>query len=350
MVMRSGADPILADSDKRLESLEAQGIVAEVIFTNVFGLPAFFEPTADPEMGWAGIRAYNRWLADFCASVPNRRAGVAMIDLRDIDAAVKEIKWISQAGLRGGIELHGIAPESGLPSYVAPYYEPLWTACEEAGIPVNHHSDGAGTLREPYPSVPLLIALEAPWFAHRALWQLIFGGVLERHPGLRFVLTEQGTGWIPDVLEMLDYRYESARSGRSARLDFASDVGNLSLSPSEYWARQCFVGASFLNPAECELRHKIGVDKIMWGADYDHPEGTTPFTREALRHTFAGVDAGEVQAMVGDNAARVYGFDLDQLRTVADRVGPTKAEIAKPLEEVPAGALSPAFERVREPW
>ncbi|OOK74544.1 amidohydrolase family protein [Mycobacterium kansasii] len=116
------------------------------------------------------------------------------------------------------------------------------------------------------------------------------------------------------------------------------------MKPSQYWARQCYAGASFLRPVECAQRHRIGVDRIMWASDYPHLEGTAPYSREALRHTFSDVPADEVAAMVGGNAAAVYRFDLEALAPLADRIGPTVAEVAEPLAAVPADATSTAFE------
>ena len=114
----------------------------------------------------------------------------------------------------------------------------------------------------------------------------------------------------------------------------------LSLKPSEYFARQCHIGASFLAPNECAMRHEIGIDRIMWGTDYPHIEGSYPYTRELLRLSFAGVEPAEIQQLVAENAARLYGFDLDALAPLAARVGPTKREIAEPLaySDVPAPA------------
>ncbi len=97
------------------------------------------------------------------------------------------------------------------------------------------------------------------------------------------------------------------------------------------------------------MRDQVGVDKIMWGSDYPHVEGSHPFTREHLRHSFAGVDPDEIQRIVALNAAELYGFDLEKLASIAARVGPTRAEIAKPLDlnELPVEAQKcPAFSPV----
>lgn len=343
------------DHDRRLADLEADGIVGEVIFPNT--IPPFFpkaslivQPPA-PDAGnleqrWAGLRAHNRWLADFCARAPGRRAGVAQIMLHDVDAAVQEIRWARDAGLNGGVLLPGTPPGSQLPPLYSEVYEPIWAVCEELAMPVNHHAGSAVPVMGEEPIDKIIFLLEVTWWAHRALWHLIFAGALERHPDLQLVFTEQGTAWIPETLGTLDFTLGRMRTaGGSQEEEWGREViGNLSLSPSEYWARQGHVGSSFLRPAECALRYQVGVGKIMWGSDYPHLESSFPFSREAFRHTFAGVDPAEVQAMVGGNAAELYGFDMEALAPIAARVGPSVAETAVPLEHIPDGAEKcPAF-------
>jgi predicted TIM-barrel fold metal-dependent hydrolase len=193
-----------------------------------------------------------------------------------------------------------------------------------------------------------MFMLEVTWWSHRALWHLMFSGVFERHPNLQFVLTETGTSWAPGVLEHLDMFYTRMKNNDqcSEHIFGGPTVAKMSLTPSEYFARQCHIGASFLPPKECQSRYEIGIDRIMWGTDYPHVEGSHPYTREHLRLTFAGVDPEEIEQMVCLNAAKLYGFDLEQLAEIAARVGPTKAEIAEPLaiEDIPPAALKcPAF-------
>jgi predicted TIM-barrel fold metal-dependent hydrolase len=194
----------------------------------------------------------------------------------------------------------------------------------------------------------VVFLLEVTWWAHRAFAHLAFSGALERHPALQLVFTEQGTGWIPDELARLDYFFDRMRSATgSQEVEWGRGVvGTLSMPPSGYWARQCHVGASFIRPTEVPLRHQVGVDRIMWGCDYPHKEASFPYSEEALRVAFAGVPEPEVRAMVGRNAARLYGFDLDLLERIAARVGPTVEDVARPIgaDEIPADARRcPAF-------
>jgi hypothetical protein len=103
---------------------------------------------------------------------------------------------------------------------------------------------------------------------------------------------------------------------------FAHFTKDLSLTPREYWHRNCYIGASFLPRHEIGDRYKIGVDKLMWGSDYPHMEGTWPNTPEHFRETFYDVEETEIRTMMGDTALDVFGFDKDKMREIADRIGP----------------------------
>ena len=331
------------NSDRRQRDMEADGVVAEVIYPNT--VPPFypkssltFQPPAadagDTARRWAGLQAHNRWLADFCAQLPGRRAGIAQIMLHDIPAAVAEIRWAKDNGLTGGVLLPGVPPGCGLPElYDGEYYEPLWQVCEELGMPVNHHGGSASPAMAEAVESPVIFLLEITWFSHRALTHLIVSGALERHPNLQLVFTEQGTAWIPDELMRLDYFFDRMRTavGSQEHVWGQPVMDKLSLSPSEYFTRQCHVGSSFIRPAEVPLRHKVGLDKIMWGSDYPHKEASSPYTLETLRAEFAGVPHDEVAMMLGTNAAKLYGFNLAQLQPIAARIGPRVGDVDTPL-------------------
>ncbi len=303
----------------------------------------------DLERRWAGIHAHNRWLAEFCGTLPGRRAGVAQLMLDDVERAVEEVNWVSeQPGLFGGVLVPNPNPDSGLDQLHSPVYEPLWTACERLGVVVNTHGGGGLPDLGAHPATPMMLFLEYGWYSHRPLVRLIYGGVLERHPQLTFVLTETGNSWVPGLLGELDWFYAKVVNARHGSVEerFGGSVRDeLAHKPSEYWRRQCYLGASFLSARDCAQRVGTGVDRIMWGADYPHSEGTHPHTALALRQTFAGVDHREVAQMLGENAARAYGFDLDALGKVAAQVGPRVEDVDRPVspEEVPADALSMAL-------
>ncbi len=310
------------DANRRISDLEADGVVGEVIFPQMApfgaGLQQYRYPVS-PEQNLVGIRAYNRWLADFCNLHPGRHAGVALINVDDIDVAITEITNAKKAGLWGGVLLPSSTGE--MPFYHHPRYEPLWAACEDLEMPIHSHSGWSPD----YGDVPAATAMyisEVDMWAHRPFTALVWSGAFERHPNLKYILTETGCSWILETLRVLEFKADIPF--------FRHFTKELSLRPTEYFERQCFIGASFLPPHEGEDRHKIGLDKMMWGSDYPHLEGSWPNTMEAIRETFGSYPESETRAMLGTNAAKVFGFDLDSLAPLVDKIGPELSTIQCP--------------------
>lgn len=345
------------DSARRQRDLEADGQVAEVIYPNT--IPPFYpkssltaQPpsmtTLDAERRWAGLQAHNRWMVDFCNDLPGRRAGTVQINLYDPEASAAEIRWARDAGLHGGVLLPGTPPGIGLPQLHDACYEPIWQAAADTAMPLNHHTGSAVPPMDGTPEGSVTFLLEVSWYAHRAFYQLLIGAVLERHPDLQLVFTEQGTAWVPDELARLDMFFArmGGSNGSQEEAWGAEVVGRLSMKPSEYWARQCHVGASFIRPAEVQMRGLVGADRIMWGSDYPHREASSPYSKECIALAFAGVPRDDVEKMLSRNAAALYGFDLDLLRPIADRIGPKVDDVftGLPPRVVPADAnMCPAF-------
>ena len=337
------------DSTRRMRELEADGIVAEVVYPNTIppfhprgGLTALTPAPEDFELRLAGLRAHNRWLAEWCAEFPDQRAGVGQLLLNDVDEAVRDVHWITDHGLRGGVLLPGVPPGAPIAPLHARLYDPVWRACEERGVVVNAHGGSASPDYGEHPASLSIWLMEAAWFSHRPLWIFIMSGVFDRFPSLRLVLAEQGSGWIGASLDVMDNFAAHIARGNIGELRFV-EPQLLERTPTEYWQANCAVAASFLHREDCERRERIGSDHIMWGSDYPHLEGTAPFSREAIRRTFAGVPEPEVRAMLGGNAAAIYGFDLGKLDEIAARVGPPVDEVAAGLDAVPEGAQSLAF-------
>lgn len=347
------------DSQRRLTDMEADGVVAEVVFPNT--IPPFFPKVSlvnqapgasdgDLQRRFAGLRAHNRWLVDYCGDAPGRRAGIIQIMLHDLPGSIAEIEAAAAAGLTGGVLLPGAAPDSGLPPFYDPYYQPLWAACEQYGMPINIHSGSHSPDYGDHPAAMVMFLCEVTWWAHRNLWHLIFGGVMEQFPDLKFVFTEQGTEWLPDELTRLGHyhaRMSNASGGGTQEAKFGAEAMKaLSLTPREYFDRQCWLGSSFIRRHEVHMRDQVGVDKIMWGSDYPHLEGCWPFCHEHYRLAFAGAPEADTRAMLGENAATVYGFDLDHLATFAAQHGPLPSAVGTRLadEDIPDEALRcPAF-------
>ena len=331
------------DTGRRNDDQFTDGVIAEVIFPNT--VPPFFPsfvlfaqpPTPEEyELRRAGIRAHNRWMVDFVAEQPDQRAGIGQIFLNDVDDAIEDAVWCWENGLRGGILVGSVPPTA---DWIKPLYHPdydkLWKVCEDLGIPVNSHSGTGGPKYQPAPAAPLVHYFEIPFYSQRPFAYLTLGGVFERFPKLKFVMTEMGAAWLPPFIQQLDTLMDGIRRNKAGEMRFDNET----VPPrraAEYFAQNCYVGASQPTPNDVKAAlDSLGVERFMWGSDYPHEEGTHPYTVESLRQGMAGLPTSTVQRMLAGTAAELYGFDLAKLRPLADQYGPRIADVSRPLTELP---------------
>ncbi|MDE0367928.1 MAG: amidohydrolase family protein [Gammaproteobacteria bacterium] len=344
---RSGVEAQLSGAwnyERRLEVLDGDGIAGEIVFPDGIteqNAPPFGAglalPTEGimPDLQWAGARAHNRWLAELCARDPVRHFGVAVCPLLwDIDRAVEEVRFGAENGL-GGMLIPLLLTDEFEP-YHHPRYNPFWAACEDLGIVVCFHS-GPGPFshffgkgfpdndQSQYPGALGVYISEVFFWTWRPLIFMLWGGVFERYSRLRASVTETGQGWLlPPIFRMLDHHYNDTFF--SAKLgDYRS---HLSMAPTDYFRRNCAIGASCMPRSDAEMRHQLGMKQIMWGTDYPHPEGTWPHTRPQMIDTFKGLPEDDIAAMLGGNAAEFYGFDRAELDKVGARVGPRRSSFS----------------------
>ncbi|MCU1491269.1 MAG: amidohydrolase [Acidimicrobiaceae bacterium] len=345
------------DSAQRKSHLDSDGVVGEIIFPNT--APPFMAKTvlsgvgpvssAEYERQFAGLQAHNRWLADFCADAPGQRAGIGQVLLVDVDDAIAEVRKIKELGLTGGVLLPIDGPLGGTTPLYVDALEPFWQVCADLDVPMHKHSSAPPEQPGAALDGPGVVAIgfaERQFYNHRAVAQMIFSGVFERHPSLKLIFSESGVGWVPRHLAMLDSIYTAGNDPNGLLHFLAPSMTTISMKPSEYFARNIFLGASLFLPSEAKQRHEIGVDRIMWGVDYPHSEGTFPYSREAIALTFSDCEPEEVALMLGVTAAKVFNFDLDHLQKLADKVGPTVDEVRlfpASIPSVPDQTLSPVF-------
>ena len=207
----------------------------------------------------------------------------------------------------------------------------------------QHQGTGAPDVG-PDPIANTIFFTELDLWTKRTLHHLVVGGVFERHPELQVVWTEMwGLRWVVEELAEMTLRLRNVQSRYAAGprvLSYSHTFGSpvvdgLSLTPLEYFRRNCSIGASMLPRHDVRYCAVLGTDRIMWGTDAPHPEGSAPHTTEALRATLFDVPEADLRAMLGENAARRYGFDFDALAPIAAVVGPSVDEVGRPLTEWP---------------
>lgn len=298
--------PAAYDPARYVAENESDGIWGSVIYPSQ-GLVLYAVP--DTDVVSAAMRAYNDWLAEFCAHDTTRLKGIAMLNIDDPGEAVDELRRAHSLGLAGAMIT--VAPPVWRPLR-DPSLEPLWDAAEQLAMPLSLHVGtdradsrlGDAAFRLDVKNVPPSAFVNKDFQVRQAFADLILSGVFERHPGLRVGTVEHELAWIPFFLEQMDYTYtDRPRRGEWHRFT------DPDVRPSHFFARHCF--ASFQEDAVgLRLRYDIGVETLMWGSDYPHTESTFPRSREILADILDGVPDGEVERIVSTNAARLYGFEV----------------------------------------
>jgi predicted TIM-barrel fold metal-dependent hydrolase len=341
--MKLNADPAMQwDSSMRQRDLERVGVVAEVLFPN--GLP--FQTSAFVDVGEVGDSygqaardVYNRWLADFCAEVPGRRAGQAVVSFDDVDRAVQDIHWAKEHGL-GGIMMPPLV--HGSKFWFDPELDPIWAAVEEVGLPLTQHGGTGSPMYSPPGFASLItLSIEHAFFSGRSLWQMILGGVFDRFPELRLAFVETESDWIGPIMRKLDVRMELVNSW-TAFAEVQGRKNPLDRMPSEYWATNIWAGLSPFSLEQAPVEQIIGAvggpverpfcfgtDKSMFGVDYPHFEAIWPETDTAVASLLGDpmVSEDDARKVLYANAAALFGFDLDALQPEFDRIGFTVDDV-----------------------
>lgn len=293
----------------RLEDMDLEGIDVAVLFGTLIGLSA--GNIADPSLANAICRAYNDWLAEFCARNPARLKGVALVPLQDVQLAVKELERATE---RLGM------PTAMLPTNIHgknldhPDLYPFYDAAQALGVPLCCHAgvghngmpgvygtQNAGSER--FDVYFFTHAVSFPFEQMIAMISIVGGGIMDLYPRLRFAFMEAGAGWLPYWAERMDEHYEMLRP----------QVPKLKRSPSEHVASgRIFVAC---DPDEKMLPQVLelgGEDVVIYASDYCHWDSRFPDSVRLI------ADRGELSQkkkakILGENALRFFGFKEGEL-------------------------------------
>ena len=297
------------DPARYVTEIRGDGIVGSVIYPSE-ALLAYSIP--DTDLCSATMRAYNDFIAEFCSADPARLKGIGLVNVDDPSEAVTEMKRIRDIGL-SGMMITVLPPADR--AYDHPMYEDVWSAAVDLDLPISMHvATGRSLLSASTSQTSVQQGVtEAAFylqdhFVRKSIGEMIFSGVFMRHPDLRVGSIEHEVCWAPFFLFQADYVYTD-RPVRGDWLRFPD--GTL---PSDYFKRNVFM--SFQEDrVGMRVRDVVGVEGLMWGSDYPHTESTFPRSREITGEILADVPAKEQAMILRDNAARLYRFDLDAIRT-----------------------------------
>jgi len=299
--------PALREQDQDLDGVEAEVIYGILGVSAAYGAKSPWTTSShdstlnrrieDPEALSEVYEIYNEWISGFCKIAPKRFAGMACLTGTSPTDASRQLRRAADLGLRGA--------ELDVSSVVEPIYhrdwDTLWDTAADCNMPISFHTLG----------LPWRQPKQSDWEAYRwvrsgllfTLFQLsgaefltsiILNGACDRYPDFKFVLGECGVGWIPYVLHRMDAEYNN----------FSSEIG-LSLQPSEFWRRQGY--STFQDePLSEEVIGNVGVDNIIWGSDYPHPDGIWPDSRTIIDRNLGNLPDAIMSKLVCGNAEKLY--------------------------------------------
>jgi predicted TIM-barrel fold metal-dependent hydrolase len=301
-----------------VRALDVEGVDVSVIYGPLYEC---WREGMDPALGCAIARAYSRWLARYSADSGGRILGAAPIPLHDVDLAVAEVRYAYE---ELGIRAFWTRPNPVSGRMIGDdHFEPFFAALEGLDAPLSFH-EGSGSLMQNIGSE----RFPEKWFEQHAcvhpmeqqltLASLVVRGVFERHPRLRVAFMECGAAWAPAWLHRLDEHFE---------LVAWHDAPYLTMEPSEYFRRQCFVAAEPDEALLYQVIDALGVDNVVFATDFPHPDAKYPEAVERFLE-LPRVSTDDKRTIMWDNAVRFYGFDAASLPSASPAASGTEQSVA----------------------
>ena len=286
--------------EEHVKDMAIDGIDTSILYPTT-GLLLYSVP--DGELLTHTFKIYNDWVAEFCGANPKILKGIAMLNVDDVKEGVLELERCAKMGFVGAMIT--VYPPAERP-YSLPIYEPLWAAAQDLQIPLSLHiatnRPGPGQEFQNLLSTPPWFLSDVDHWVRESIGQMIFTGVFERYPKLQVGSVEMELSWVPHFLDRIDYTYTQRQ------IEFAPYRFKEDMLPSDYFHRNVFLG--FQEDAlGIRLRDIIGVDSLLWGGDYPHPESTFPKSHEILDHILSECTEEEKAKIAAGNSVRVYNLN-----------------------------------------
>jgi predicted TIM-barrel fold metal-dependent hydrolase len=296
------------DAPSYLRAMDRQGIDAAVLYPSL-GLFVPFVPELDANGSARACRAYNDWLAEYCATDPTRLTGVGIVPLADPARAVDETRHIASLGLAGVFVRPNFLYGRNLGDRA---YDPLYEEIVTTELVLAVHEAlglrGGPTIgSDRFGGFALRHALSHAMEQMAAAASLFLEGTLERHPDLRVAFLESGTGWLPYWLARLDDHWDWMHD---------SELADLSLRPSQYFARQCVISSDPEDRLVGWAVARVGADHVVWASDFPHPDAAFP---DAVDDFVAdgGLDRDALETVLWDTPLHFYRLEQRFARSAA---------------------------------
>ncbi len=283
---RGGWDP-----EARLGDQDRDGVNGEIIYPTVGMVLCNHK---DLEYKQACMDAYNRWMAGYCATHPDRLFGIGQTAMRTPDDGIADLERIKEMGFKG-VMMPGIP---GVEDYDSPVYDEFYEAAIDLGLPLSFHILTGPSEAPRGPKINGFITIVRA--CQDVMGTFVFGAVFERHPKLSVVCVEADAGWVTHYLYRIDHAYKRHRNWLPH--------GELTRMPSEYFRENIYV--TFQDDwVAFKMTDLMNVDRLMWANDFPHSDATWPWSQEMLAEHTAHLTEHEKRRILHDNVAELYGLD-----------------------------------------
>jgi uncharacterized protein len=297
------------DPDVRIGVLDECGIDAQIIFPSTIGLGGQDLGLVDDEaLCRMAVEIYNDGMAEIQADSGDRLLPLPLMPAWSVDACVAEAKRVAALGARG-VNMTSDPQDLGAPDLANHAWDPLWEACTELQLPVHFHIGASVTGMTFYGKYP--------WDSHpdntklaiggtllfignaRVVTNLILSGMFDRHPDLKMVSVESGVGWVPFILETLDY--EMAENA-------PRELAQLKKMPSEYFRSNLYATFWFEKNRNKlpDLIEAVGEDNILFETDFPHPTCMYPSPLASVAEKMTTLPPETRRKIMGENARKLY--------------------------------------------
>jgi predicted TIM-barrel fold metal-dependent hydrolase len=297
--------------EQRIRELDADGLDAEFIYAGTPTGLRHIQHLPDHNAHLAINRAYNEYLAEeFCGYAPERLLGTGVLPKGTVDEKIAEMAYCKRIGMKA---IHLTSYPSEKP-YPMPEDDRFWAAAIDLEMPITihtaiaHHINDGGGLTFNYPNKPTGPLPPDDFMSHLSRYygwsrsggvdavHMAVDGLFDRFPSLHIYWGENAIGWVPFMYEQMDIEYEK-NSHWAERL---YGLPRLQRRPSEYLREHAYWGF-YEDRVGLELRHRLGVDRIIWGGDFPHYPTRWPESRQLLARQMEGIPAAERRQMLAQN-------------------------------------------------
>jgi len=307
--------PACSQVKPRLELMDELGVHAQVLYANVLGFAGQGRgevnskvlPPLDDELRLVSTQIFNDAMGEMQAESVDRLLPMAMLPWWDIKLALAEAERCFAMGMRG-ININSDPHTHGMQDLSGEYWYPLWELCQDRNIPVNFHIGASDASMSWYGDTPwpsqapehkLSIGGTMMFISNaRVVCNIIASGLLDRFPRLKFVSVESGIGWLPFILEALQYQMDTSSSRK------------YELTAKEYFRRQMYGCFWFENDDSVASMRKLGIDNVLFETDFPHPTCLYPDPFTKIGDGLAAMTEEERRKVLSTNAAALYNVAI----------------------------------------